>query len=64
MNSESELIIREKTTAVIAFNLYLNSIQIDLSSVDHIVLQMIDSKNKVYRYSTEDATSLFINDPR
>ena len=64
MSSDNDLIIREKTTSPITFNLYANNSVIDLSSVDHVEMQMVDAAGKVYRYSSNDGSpALFITTP-
>jgi hypothetical protein len=48
--------IREGTTSDIEMQLLSGSTPIDLSGIDHLELEMRDSKRKVYRYSTSDAS--------
>lgn len=48
--------IREKTTATIQMTLLNDGEAIDLSSVDHVELRMVDSLGNTYRYSSADIT--------
>lgn len=50
------LTIREKRTSPITFQLLADGDPIDLTSVHHVSMHMMDSKSKVYRYNSSDTT--------
>ncbi len=50
-----EITIREGTTSSIIMQLLNDGSAIDLTDVDHVRLDMLDSKNKTYRYSSDDS---------
>lgn len=47
--------IREKTTASIVMQALNDGEAIDLTGIDHVRIDMIDSSGKVYRYSSSDS---------
>ena len=47
--------VREKTTSDIVMQLLDDGSPLDLSSIDHIRLDMVDSFGKGYRYSSDDS---------
>jgi len=47
--------VREKTTVGIVMQVLSNGDAIDLTDVDYVRLDMIDSSGKVYRYSSDDS---------
>lgn len=48
--------VREGTTDRIDQILYSNDSAINLTGVDHVRLDLVDSKGKIYRFSTDDAS--------
>lgn len=56
MDATEKLEVREGTTAEISMTLYGNDTAINLTSVDHVELNLRDSKNKIYRFSSDDAS--------
>jgi hypothetical protein len=48
------LTIRERTTAPIDMQLLSDGVAIDLTTVHHVTMSMMDSKNKTYSYSSLD----------
>jgi hypothetical protein len=60
MTNTDIIIIREKTTSPIPFTLYSEAVPIDLTSSPYITLNMVDSKNKVRRYSTLDSGAILV----
>ena len=51
----TEIELREHTTDPIIMQLLADDSAINLSSVHHVELQMMNSKNKIYRYSSLDS---------
>ena len=51
--------VRERTTNEIVMQLLSDGSAIDLTSVDHIRLDMIDSLGNTYQYSSDDSTPHF-----
>jgi hypothetical protein len=47
--------IREHTTSTIQMQLLENNVGIDLTSIDHLQLNMVDSLGQTYTYSTTDS---------
>ena len=48
--------VREDTLSQIAMTLYSNDSVINLSGIDHVRLDMVDTKGKTYRFSSDDAS--------
>ena len=48
--------VREKTTSEIQMTLYSNDEVIDLSTIDHIRLDLVDKRGTVYRFSSDDGS--------
>lgn len=55
--------IREHTTSAIQMQLLENDVGINLTAIDHIQLNMIDSLGQTYAYSTLDLTPAIILTP-
>ena len=51
-----KITIKEKTTSNIDMQLLADSAGINLTSIDHISMYMIDSTNKTYRYNSNDVS--------
>ena len=51
-----KITLKEKTTSNLDMQLLADSVGIDLSSVDHVSMYMIDSTNKTYRYNSNDSS--------
>ena len=51
--------IREGTTDQIIMQLLADGDPIDLSGVDHVTLEMRDSKKRTYKYSSDDPSPKF-----
>ena len=56
MDAVETIELREGTTAEITTTLYGNDTAINLTSVDHIEMNMRDNKNRIYRFSSADAS--------
>lgn len=50
----NKITIREHTTSDIIMRLLSDDVAIDLTDVNSVRLDLVDSQNKVYRYSTSD----------
>ena len=48
--------LREGTTERILMQLLADDVAIDLSAIDHVELEMKDTRRNVYRYSSTDAS--------
>lgn len=55
MSTDDTITVREHSTASIPFTLYADDDELDISSTSHVELNMIDSKKKVYRYSSDSS---------
>jgi hypothetical protein len=60
MSNKDSITIREKTTAGIPFTLYSDDAKLDLSSSNRVIMNMVDAKNSVYRYSTLDSGAAIV----
>lgn len=48
--------IREKTTEPVVMQVLADGVIVDLTGIHHVELHMINSKGRVYRYSSLDAS--------
>ena len=54
------IVVREKTTSDIVMQLLNDGSAIDLGSVDHVRLDIIDNNGRTYRYSTDDESPALV----
>lgn len=59
MAEQDEITVRDGTTDYIVFVVENNGTAINLSAVNHVRLDMIDSRHKVYRYASNDDSPIF-----
>ena len=54
------IVVREKTTSDIVMQLFSDDEVIDLTDVDHIEMNMIDSYKNTYHYSSDDESPALV----